>query len=236
MDKLTLDDKVFLDSCELLISHDINFWVCHGTLLGIIREDRILPWDHDIDFAVWESEVTKDKIIDIFTKAGYKQEIVFGDMDCLHFHGENKKIDVSFYKVSDNIASIKWAAPSNSKLLNIFFYCVQIIWSGSYSNVSFSKNISKKIVQVVLCVLLLSMSYFFTRRLKNRIYTYSTRFMKYTGYSYPLALMKLKKINYRKFLIPVPVESEKCLEHTYGKEWKVPKKDYVWHEEASNLF
>jgi hypothetical protein len=236
MSTIHSDDQVFIDVCELLNLHKINYWVCHGTLLGIIRENRLLPWDHDIDFAVWDSEVSKEKIINIFTKSGYEQEIFFGDMDCLHFHGQNKKIDISFYRVNQNIASIKWVAPSSSLILNSYFYCVQIIWTGVFKDIKFSKNIFKKAIQVILSSLLLLISFFLSKRLKEKLYTFSTKFMKYTGYSYPMDLMKIKKINYRKFSIPIPFEPEQCLELTYGKEWRVPKKNYIWYREATNLF
>ena len=55
-----VDDFVFKDVCDLLRKNRINFWICHGTLLGIIRENRLLPWDHDIDFAVWDHETDKN--------------------------------------------------------------------------------------------------------------------------------------------------------------------------------
>ena len=64
-----IDEKIFHEVSRMLQKQHVNFWVCHGTLLGIIREGRLLPWDHDIDFAVWESETTRDEIINIFTKA-----------------------------------------------------------------------------------------------------------------------------------------------------------------------
>ena len=121
------DEKVFKDVCILLKQHNVNFWICHGTLLGIIRENRLLPWDHDIDFAVWDSEVSRELIISIFNNAGYQQEVVFGDMDCLHFYGKNKKIDVSFYKIVNDIASIKWIAPSEGVIMKACIDCVQIM-------------------------------------------------------------------------------------------------------------
>ena len=61
----TDDDNILREICSLLGKNKINYWVCHGTLLGIIRENRLLPWDHDIDIAVWKDEVSKKEIIDI---------------------------------------------------------------------------------------------------------------------------------------------------------------------------
>ena len=57
----------------------------------------------------------------------------------------------------------------------------------------------------------------------------------YTGYSYPIELMTFKYIDFLEESVPVPIESEKSLEITYGKEWKIPKQDYTWHKEAENL-
>lgn len=232
---MTEDDKVFLDVCRLLDRHHVNFWICHGTLLGIIRENRLLPWDHDMDFAVWDSEVSNDKITDIFIKNGYEQELVFGDVDCLHFYGKNKKIDISFYKVKDSIASIKWIAPAKSFFARFYLYCVQIIWEKSSNSIQLSNSPIKRVAQVILTGFLLVLRYFFSDSAKESLYKKSIKYMYHTGYSYPLDLMIFKRIQYNGYPIQVPEESEKCLEFTYGSDWKKPKKEYIWHDEADNL-
>ena len=32
-----------------------------------------------------------------------------------------------------------------------------------------------------------------------------------------------------------PKEAEKYLEHIYGRDWKKPKKDYVWYNDSPSL-
>lgn len=44
---------------ELLDKHDIEYWLEGGTLLGIIRENRLLPWDNDLDISVKEDQLDK---------------------------------------------------------------------------------------------------------------------------------------------------------------------------------
>ena len=34
--------------------HNISYWLDSGTLLGVIREGRMLPSDHDIDISIWQ--------------------------------------------------------------------------------------------------------------------------------------------------------------------------------------
>ena len=64
---MNTDDKFFKQTVQILNNNNINFWLCHGTLLGIIRENRLLPWDHDIDFGIWSDEHSKEEILKIFS-------------------------------------------------------------------------------------------------------------------------------------------------------------------------
>lgn len=48
-----------LDRCK------IDYWLEGGTLLGIRRENRLLPWDNDIDLSIMANQVPK--LNDLFT-------------------------------------------------------------------------------------------------------------------------------------------------------------------------
>ena len=47
-------DPNFKTAVNIFNKLRINYWVCQGTLLGIIRDRSLIPWDPDIDFAVVE--------------------------------------------------------------------------------------------------------------------------------------------------------------------------------------
>lgn len=51
-DEIKLAKEIMLWICDLFNRYEINYHIDHGTLLGITRDDRILPWDCDVDFAV----------------------------------------------------------------------------------------------------------------------------------------------------------------------------------------
>ncbi len=38
----------------------ITAWLDQGTLLGLIREGRLLPWDHDVDLGAWDETITEN--------------------------------------------------------------------------------------------------------------------------------------------------------------------------------
>ena len=61
-------DKNFKEIINLLNNSNINYWLCHGTLLGIIRDNELIPWDHDIDIAVWKQTGLKEKFKKVIIK------------------------------------------------------------------------------------------------------------------------------------------------------------------------
>lgn len=80
--------KVF-HSCE------IEYWIEGGTLLGIRRENRLLPWDNDIDFSVKSTQIDKlNDFISVLKKSGYR-------VKTRHFSEDN-----DFFK-SGNLRMIK---------------------------------------------------------------------------------------------------------------------------------
>ena len=61
-------DKNLVDSVRILEDVQQNYWVCHGTLLGIIRDKNLIPWDNDIDLGVWKKNLKKNIIVKEFKK------------------------------------------------------------------------------------------------------------------------------------------------------------------------
>lgn len=45
-------EKMLRDTAEILESAEIPYVLEAGTLLGIVREDRLLPWDTDMDITI----------------------------------------------------------------------------------------------------------------------------------------------------------------------------------------
>ena len=56
------NDPNFKECIEVLNKLKIDYWVCHGTLLGIMRDKSLIPWDNDIDIGSWDLK-NKEKII-----------------------------------------------------------------------------------------------------------------------------------------------------------------------------
>ena len=56
---------------QLLHSHNINYWLHAGTLLGIIRDKGFIVSDTDIDIGVWYDTSVQKKLEQVLTENGF---------------------------------------------------------------------------------------------------------------------------------------------------------------------
>lgn len=71
----------------------IQYWLEGGTLLGVIRENRLLPWDNDLDISVKEEEYDRLlKCIPQIIKLGYRVKTKAFEKDDPPFEKEKIRI------------------------------------------------------------------------------------------------------------------------------------------------
>ena len=234
-------NNIFKLVVKILTKNNINYWVCHGTLLGIIRENELLSWDHDIDFAVWDDEYSKKDIIQIFSSEGrFNQEFVLEEMNSLHFtinDYKHKRLDINFYSRDSSKAYIKWLILSNSTISKIYNFFINLITTDiSLRQIMRSSNgIIMELIKLFIALPFLLIRFFLPKIIIKLLSKKLSKKYDSTGYSYPIELMKHKKIKFLDIDINVPIESEKVLKYTYGEDWRLPKKNYIWHKDAKNL-
>ena len=230
------DQDIFKLVVDILNENKINFWLCHGTLLGIVRENRLLPWDHDIDFAIWDDEYTKDEIHDLFKDIDiFKLTFVPEEMSNLHYIAKEKRVDINFYSRNDSLAYIKWIDQGTILIRTLYFMSSYLYLKLTITTALKSSSSVAAFIKFMIIILLVPFKLFCTLNIKKRFYNYVLKKLTYTGYSYPIELMNTKQIKFLNISVPVSVNPEQTLEITYGKDWKTPKKDYVWYKEAKNL-
>ena len=117
-------EKVDLNFCEIikiLNKFKIKYWICQGTLLGIIRDNQLIPWDHDIDIAIWSGSVSKEKIKEIMLSHNFnlKKKYLLED-DLLTFTKQGgREVDFNFYQITieknsnKKLAFVNWYIPKN---------------------------------------------------------------------------------------------------------------------------
>ncbi len=63
---------------EFLDKNEVDYWLEGGTLIGVMREKRLLPWDHDVDLSMKAEDLGKivKKIKKFRYRYGYRVEFV----------------------------------------------------------------------------------------------------------------------------------------------------------------
>ena len=56
--------KLLLDVNDILKNSNVDYWIEGGTLLGAIRDKKLIPWDHDLDLGMkYSSDLKMKKMI-----------------------------------------------------------------------------------------------------------------------------------------------------------------------------
>ena len=219
--KSTLDPN-FITVINLLNENNIPYWLCQGTLLGIIRDNKLIEWDHDIDIAVWSGVVEKKYITDLLSKANFKtKEAFMVKNDVIYFIKDGGRIvDVNFYqriKLKSNkreMAYVEWLVPRNicMKLVNAISNADK--YDGKFQKLIKIFSFAQK-PTVVLKKLFIKIGLFYKR----------------SGYTAPVDLFQnIKKIEFHGLEIKIPLKAREYLEFVYGPSWQIPKKNYNWQD------
>ena len=217
-------DLNFYEIIKILNKFKIKYWICQGTLLGIIRDNQLIPWDHDIDIAVWSGSVSKEKIKEIMLSHNFnlKKKYLLED-DLLTFTKQGgREVDFNFYQITieknsnKKLAFVNWYIPKN-----FLFKFIEAL--------SLAKTYDGK-----LKYLIRSFSIFQPIFNKLKIFLISKKiFYQSAGYTQPLELLKeFKDIVFYDINLTVPKKSEEYLRYVYGENWKIPKRKFNWIKDS----
>lgn len=89
-------EKLMWDTLAILANNGIHAFACYGTLLGIVREGRLLPFDKDLDFGLPYSEMKRaDKIMKRNGWVSANQAVPF--FNPLAYYHTEKKASVDLF-------------------------------------------------------------------------------------------------------------------------------------------
>lgn len=105
--------KMLARVCSILHKARVPFCIDGGTLLGIIREQRLLPWDNDMDFYVSAQEQARlERKLFWLRLAGYRVRKKFAAQD----YGPIKQGQLRLIKIK----SFGWFGLRDVILIDIF--------------------------------------------------------------------------------------------------------------------
>ena len=182
-------------TCNILSEIGVEYWLCNGTLLGIIRDGKLIPWDNDLDIAIYKGNV-RNRVINALISDGFLLIDDGDESSYVTFVLDNQKVDINFFEINNHVLESIWKV----------------------NRLSGVRGLLTKII------------------LKFGFQVPKMNFMwEFEGYSVPReAIFPLKSIQIGENNYRVPHNSKQVLEHTYGKGWRIPKRNYDWRSEGAN--
>ncbi len=202
---------------KILDKHGIFYWLGGGTLLGAVRSGRFIPWDFDVDLKYFyeDREKVKEAIKEI-----EKQGIKIG--------AKKSGIELEWYKIEGDYAIEEYYVPNVTLIRQFLDYLHNVIYYGK--SMIGQGRVPPKITKLIYKIV-----YSLPEDLRKKLDSFIMRIYKKFEKSGSLFVVKKLPAKYFKnftkvklydmeFYAPSPVEE--YLELLYGKDWRIPKKNW----------
>lgn len=111
--------EILFAADDLLTEMGILHWIDFGTLLGAVRHQTLIPWDHDVDLSFVDNEPSLLPLLaQLFADAGYAVEYkpTIPDELKIHYseHNDNHLDLYAYHRSADGILRMQWAHNSEN--------------------------------------------------------------------------------------------------------------------------
>lgn len=222
---------------ETLDEEMIEFWLECGTLLGAVRDGKFIPWEHDLDFGVFREKFPYSLQILIKEKLhgrGFKVVIYKNHMNISISKSEGIWADINYYDIINENAIVPHRKPINliGKLLSIFYDSLLT----SYYRINSYKHENsfiKYLLGIIIRMFFISISHILPNLLRQHLAEYIYSVYEKIGskdvyWVVPIHyLTNLSTIKFYGKEFKIPFNVDDYLVYRYGRNWRIPKKDWV---------
>jgi hypothetical protein len=219
----------------------IEVWLSYGALLGMVREERLLPWNNDAEICCLYVPGIRnrfERIAKDLTAKGYQVYYysLNGSLCVKGDAGVVVNLNV-FYQIEDYLARPHEppSKPAYDSLGARFFYWFAVLattystdWKGGLVR---SRNTKEKlkclIVRLIFCL---------PRSFRRTVAMLSIRYAQLLSGKFGMTAIpseyfsEFVVIEFYGETINVPARSEELLHYIYGSEWRTPKDEWSFYD------
>ncbi len=228
------------DVREILDKHNIQCWLDWGTLLGAIRNGRIIEWDHEVDLGVMKSDFEKVNLIssEIKEKGFFIRKAPISASE-ITFRRFGYGVDIwLYYPINQNFLATSYYELSKSLIAHILW----LLWRVSAPGYG-KADLPKKGFKFIITFLIKYFILLFPYRLRKSFSKLVKKILIKNNYKvYKQAVIprlyfeKFRTIRFYGMTFNVSFNSEAYLEYKYGKNWKTPTRQWDFKEDGAVNF
>jgi len=215
---------------EVLDEEAIEFWLECGTLLGAVRDGKFIPWEHDLDFGVFREKfpynlqiLIKEKL----SERGFKVVIHKNHMNISISKSEGIWADINYYDIINENAIAPHRKPRNLLGKLVFKFYTALLDPYNHK-INFKKSCGTFISSIFILISRALPSLLRKQITKIVFIIYEKIGLKDVWWIVPshyLTSLSTIKFYGKEFKIPFKVDD--YLVYRYGRNWRIPKKDWV---------
>jgi len=220
---------------KILDSAGIKWWIDHGTLLGIIREARLLPWDDDIDISIFKSDLERAwKALEGNRHILSSHIIKTGrNVKVLSYAKKAKPVDICAYERYDDYYCKKLIEfprgrkhPTGALSRAVWRRCraVEGWLRKTERNLQYKTDLLNHVRQL-LAVLCLN----WITRLREKAGIVHSSMVPVNFF------IKFESFRWRGFHLTVPSNPESYLCFRYGDGWQIPQAKWKWWRDDTSI-
>ncbi|MFC1480300.1 LicD family protein [Candidatus Omnitrophota bacterium] len=217
----------------VLDKYGVEFWLDLGALLGAIREGKLISWDTDVDLTTWQKNTAKVAIA--FQELRKQGFVLEHSRYGISIRDRNSSLTIGLWQIVGDKATIRWggfnSSPWLGKFLSVLFWAVL---APHYSRVALKAASNLK---ELIYFTLARLSSFMPGRIVTYVKRIQTKFGEQTIWLVPAEYFtNLTTIDFYGMKIKAPAKTEEYLSYRYGKDWRVPRKDWVTARDDGAVF
>ena len=232
-----------IDVMEVAQTNGVRCWLNYGALLGMIREQRLLPWNNDAQLCCWyETNLSYKfkRITEELNKMGY-HAIYYSTIGAISIRQKGVAVHITCYWQDGDYAVRPHESPSDFGYApftaRIFYWLATFM--GAYPSGLAGKNDVPLSINEFIKIVLVSGFRILPVFIRKKLFIFLINSSKLFGGVFQKTAIpveyfeKLMLCDFYGGKVYVPGKSEQLLCLIYGKEWNVPKDAWSFYDEKN---